>query len=57
MHLPRYAAVVVPDINGTVRQGNVCPVCGAVMDRDWNSAENIRMEGLRIYHDKYNKAA
>ena len=34
----------------------ICPSCSAVIDRDYNSAINIKAEGLRIYH-KQNKTA
>ena len=34
----------------------ICPECGTIIDRDYNSALNIKTEGLRIYHDK-NKTA
>ena len=27
----------------------VCPHCGKTIDRDWNSAINIREEGYRLY--------
>lgn len=34
----------------------ICPVCHHTMDRDQNSAVNIRTEGLRLYHEQ-NKTA
>ena len=33
----------------------ICPVCGHVMDRDEQAAQNIDEEGLRIFHDLQTK--
>ena len=30
----------------------ICPVCGNIIDRDWQAAINIKEEGLRLYHQE-----
>ena len=35
----------------------ICPVCGDLIDRDWQAALNILDEGLRIYRTELTSAA